>query len=810
MKDGEWGDFMLRGYQQEYDIEFKTGFTGNTHFHEAVECFYVMSGKVSVRVMEQEYLLDQDDFLVINSNHKHSWTGMTESAVCEIHFDYQMILEQMHRQLIYFRCNSTLFENEMYEHVRGRIGQLLGECYLYTSEYTFNKKSHMYALLDELIRYFLVDEIKIEAENGDLRTEQMLQYISAHYLQNLSAQEVAGQLYMSASAFSRFFKKTMSMNFPEYLNELRMHHAIWQLCYTGDSITDIAQNHGFSSASSFCRLFKELYGVSPMVYRKSFDEQIRAKPKVNKKIENYLRKYAANLRSNQENAPGNESVYVVCHSQNYRIRHCPWNKVMNLGFAEEMLRTGMFEKIRTAREELGFELGRVVGMFSRYMLQYQEHSWHIQNFSRIDAVMDFLVEAGLAPILTLDNKQRELITDIEKLPKRIAQEFLFESIEEFVSVLDDFIDHAVRRYGLKQVSSWNFECWYHSNEHTVMGVHTDFIAAFEMISSAIKKKLPYARVGGRGISSTDDGENYQFTGIIKRWKDARIHPDFISLMLYPYRAMTAASGEGRHKAVNREVNTSDFYDRAIEVCRKKMDECGLYDVALCVCEWNLSMSMRNYFNESCGKGAMMARVMSNGNIRLVTAGYSELFDMNKSNERVSEKNLYGGSALISMFDARKPAYYAMLFYNKLLDYLLYKDKYCVVTTDAFGSYAILCNNAKRLKYSYYTQAENKIDPGEVPGIFENEKNLEITFDFKAVVEGTYCIREFKIDKNHGSLLDEWCRLEGQKGLRREDTEYLKEISRPVMTRRFVDTSGDRLVFKHKMTANQISLLLITK
>lgn len=704
---------MAQTHQQEYDIEFKTLSVVESHFHEAVECLYVMSGKVNVCVMEQNYTLEQDDFLVINSNHRHSWTSLSESAVCEMHFNYQMILEQMHRQLIYFQCNSVVENNEKYERIRSRIGQLLGECSLHMSEYTFNKRSQIYALLDDLMTNFLVDEIQMKSGSADMRVEMMLQYINAHYLENLTASEVAERIYMSPSSFSRFFKKTMSMNFPEYLNELRLHHALWQLCHTGDSVTSIAQNHGFSNASSFCRLFKDLYGVSPASYRKNCDEQKQIKSKTDKKIEKYLKTYARNLDVKHENEAGNEQVYVECHSQNYRIRHCPWNKVMNLGVADELLRAGMFEKIRTAREELCFEFGRIIGIFSQYMLQYQGHSWHIQNFSRIDAVLDFFVESDLNLVISIDNKQRELITDIEMTAKNIPQEFLFESIEEFVSVLEDFLEHVIRRYGVKKVSLWNFECWYHSGDHTVMGIQTDYVAAFEVIGGAIKKRLPYARIGGWGISSTDDGEDKRFSSIIKRWKESRIRPDFISLMLYPYLDGDVAKEKGRR----REINTSDFYDRTIELCRKRMDECGFYDVALCVCEWNLSMSMRNYFNESCGKAAMMARVMSNENIRLVTAGYSELFDMNKSNEIASEKNLYGGNALISMFDVCKPSYYVMLFYNKLLDYLLYKDDYCIVTTDTFGSYAILCNNAKRLKYSYYMQAENKIGPDDVQNIF---------------------------------------------------------------------------------------------
>ena len=78
--------------------------------------------------------------------------------------------------------------------------------------------------------------------------------------------ELADMLYIAPATFSRLFKKKMQMTYGDYLNQVRLYYAVQDLLYTNHSIAGIANNHGFSNASAFCKNFKDKYEMSPVQY----------------------------------------------------------------------------------------------------------------------------------------------------------------------------------------------------------------------------------------------------------------------------------------------------------------------------------------------------------------------------------------------------------------------------------------------------------------------------------------------------------------------------------------------------------------
>ena len=67
---------------------------------------------------------------------------------------------------------------------------------------------------------------------------------------------------------SRFVHENAGIPFRDYVQMVKMNHACWLLKATSESVLDIALRCGYSSASSFNRIFKKLIGMSPQEYRK--------------------------------------------------------------------------------------------------------------------------------------------------------------------------------------------------------------------------------------------------------------------------------------------------------------------------------------------------------------------------------------------------------------------------------------------------------------------------------------------------------------------------------------------------------------
>lgn len=93
------------------------------------------------------------------------------------------------------------------------------------------------------------------------------QYIQENYAENITIKDVAEQLYIHESYFSKKFNELMGENFNTYVNRVRIEHAKHYLKYTNYPLKEIAYLIGFSSNSYFTRVFTKNVGTSPMKFR---------------------------------------------------------------------------------------------------------------------------------------------------------------------------------------------------------------------------------------------------------------------------------------------------------------------------------------------------------------------------------------------------------------------------------------------------------------------------------------------------------------------------------------------------------------
>ncbi len=94
-----------------------------------------------------------------------------------------------------------------------------------------------------------------------------LKYIDEHFTEKLSLEDMAAKTGFSKFHFSRLFKKYTNYNFSDYLCLRRVKEAETLLLRHDIPITDVAITSGFSSISTFNRIFKQQKGCSPSEYR---------------------------------------------------------------------------------------------------------------------------------------------------------------------------------------------------------------------------------------------------------------------------------------------------------------------------------------------------------------------------------------------------------------------------------------------------------------------------------------------------------------------------------------------------------------
>ena len=98
--------------------------------------------------------------------------------------------------------------------------------------------------------------------------DYLQQTMEANYLFNLQLEDYARLCNRSLSSFKRDFQLTYGVPPGHWLLEKKLTRAKHQLMITDKSINDISFECGFESNTHFSRAFKNLFGASPLQFRK--------------------------------------------------------------------------------------------------------------------------------------------------------------------------------------------------------------------------------------------------------------------------------------------------------------------------------------------------------------------------------------------------------------------------------------------------------------------------------------------------------------------------------------------------------------
>ena len=93
------------------------------------------------------------------------------------------------------------------------------------------------------------------------------QFIDEHYGEDFSLGDIARAVHVSTFYFCKMFKKTMGINFTDYVSRVRTEKAKSLLLNPNLRVSEIAYEVGFQSLTHFNRVFKKIMGESPTDYR---------------------------------------------------------------------------------------------------------------------------------------------------------------------------------------------------------------------------------------------------------------------------------------------------------------------------------------------------------------------------------------------------------------------------------------------------------------------------------------------------------------------------------------------------------------
>lgn len=97
----------------------------------------------------------------------------------------------------------------------------------------------------------------------DSRIQKTLTYISEHYTQKLTVDDLAKRISLNPVYFGILFKENMGCSVKKYINQLKINHAENLLLSGEFTITETAFECGFEDIYYFSKLFKSIKGYPP-------------------------------------------------------------------------------------------------------------------------------------------------------------------------------------------------------------------------------------------------------------------------------------------------------------------------------------------------------------------------------------------------------------------------------------------------------------------------------------------------------------------------------------------------------------------
>ena len=253
------------------------------HWHYAIEILYATRGAASILLNGRFYTFSQGDMVLINARDVHAIWGEPQTQYICIKFNPEILytaarfIFESRYVLPFTMAKSSPQKVFCREEIDGTpLPDLIREIMQEMSDRSYGFELAVRTNISRIFLWVLrswrgkglqIDSGHIFKEQDMERLQAVFDCLDHQYMNHLTAEQMARHCNMSYSYFSRYFKAVMGKSFSAYLNYVRITEAEKLLLSTDKTVTEIAMETGFASASYFISQFRQLKKMSPHQYR---------------------------------------------------------------------------------------------------------------------------------------------------------------------------------------------------------------------------------------------------------------------------------------------------------------------------------------------------------------------------------------------------------------------------------------------------------------------------------------------------------------------------------------------------------------
>jgi xylan 1,4-beta-xylosidase len=487
---------------------------------------------------------------------------------------------------------------------------------------------------------------------------------------------------------------------------------------------------------------------------------------------------ALHAQTSSGTAAADETLQIDAHAEGTPFPHY-WEKVFGSGRAILSLRDSYRKDMSSVKQLTGFQAVRFHGIFmdevglydpDRKPIQFAQmknsvaaapESTGIYNFSYIDQIYDGLLDNGVRPFVELSFMPKKMASEPNALHAFWYKQNVSPPRDYAVwdAMITAFAQHLVDRYGLDEVSQWDFEVWNEPNIDFWVGkpAQASYFELYDHTALAIKKASSRLRVGGPSTAQA------AWTGdFLRHCEEKNIPVDFASSHVYA------------NDMAKDVFHTDEVIPRDRMVCRsvrKVHDEISaspLPSTPLIFSEYNASYANEPNVTDTIYMGPWLATTISQCDGLTESMSYWTFSDVFEE-QGVVRTPFYGGFGLLAEDHIPKPAFNAFAMLHQLGDRrLALTSNSALATRRSDGTLAIAL-------WNYAPPDGTGASYASPPQTRGQSKNFTLHFagtpsSAKAII--------LRLDEDHGNVIKTYDSMGRPAFPSRDQIKKLREAGKP--------------------------------
>ena len=247
----------------------------------ASELLQVISGRVAVTVGTEVAEVSAGDFLFIPADLVFRVEAIEGPAsVRGFAFERKIVEENMDNfdgeinYMFYVQSFSRVVTFKPSHPIYESLCYCMSEAYEeYISKdvcFRLPVRAYLYLLSASILRYYAGERNELDRMiyHNVIRLRPVVEYIAENYGEKIYIETLADMIGVSPDYFTKMFKDSIGTTPIDYINGVRVNHALRLLTMTDTPVNEIADKTGFSNPNYFHKIFKSYMEISPLAYRK--------------------------------------------------------------------------------------------------------------------------------------------------------------------------------------------------------------------------------------------------------------------------------------------------------------------------------------------------------------------------------------------------------------------------------------------------------------------------------------------------------------------------------------------------------------